>query len=100
MKQQTSTVRANVRHISPRVSITRNLRGARRFVKWNREECKAGFAKRAVCQRPWLARCGSSGRHHANLAGTFSYADNDRGLTVCQMVAVCQRPWLARWVVA
>src|SRR5438105_10789695 len=31
------------------VSITRNLRGARRFVKWIREECKAGSAKRGQC---------------------------------------------------
>src|SRR5207245_10539354 len=66
------------RYVAPVFLSPRNLRGERRFVKWIREECKAGSAKRAVCQRPWLARCGSSGRHHANLAGTFSYADNDR----------------------
>src|SRR5437879_2800691 len=31
------------------VSITRNLRGARRFVKWIRQECKAGSVKRGQC---------------------------------------------------
>src|SRR5205807_10363719 len=46
----------------PRVSITQSLRGAQRFVKWIREECKAWVCQTgAVCQRPWLARCGIFG---------------------------------------